>query len=46
MSCRIEQITKYVEIIREKGHVNMKQLGGVRKNVWGQFEFRDFGINS
>lgn len=45
--CHVEfkQITKYVEIIREKGHVNMKQLG-VRKNVWGQFEFRDFGTNS
>lgn len=46
MSYRIEQITKYVEIIREKGHVNMKRLGGVRKNLWGQFEFKDFGINS
>ena len=35
MSYRIEQITKYVEIIREKGHVNMKRLGGSKKEPLG-----------
>lgn len=38
MSYRNEQITKYIEIIKEKGHANMKWLGGVRKNLWDSLD--------